>query len=441
MAIDSVTPRTRRAIIMAGLGGVAATVAGALGRPAQALAADGDPVLIGAANSASSATSISVASATAHGLTVSIASNGGTGRAFTAAASDATAVRATSRTSSATVHSENIGGPNSGPAVFAKSGDTSSESQPAVGATIHAHQTDAIAGRRAILAEAVGSGANGVEAYAGNTGVLGAGGVQGVLGQSDAGSGVEGTSSTGRGVLGKSTSGIGIRGESSQGTGIRAIGAKGRALLASTTSTSLPAIASQTTGTKSAIQGFAGPGTIPAPSPETGVQGRADKSENSVGVLGESSLGTGVVGASDTGYGVFGVGYYGVYAFGQVGVVGDVDSGTGIQGWTGQALAPNPPPNVGVWAGGESGRTALEVSGVTKFSRSGKTTFSAGQSSKKITVPGGITAGSFAFADLQQDRPGVLVRAVVPNTADSSITIVLNATVASTTAVGWMVVG
>lgn len=426
MAIDSATPRTRRAIILAGLGGVAATVAGALSRPAKAFAAEpGDPFLLGTLNQIESSTTRLAATAlgTSDLLQLDVAGDGGA--ALSISNENNRAILATSMNSSA------IGaGSVDAPAIWASNNSLGQ-------ATFKANN--------AMNGTAVLGWIGSEPPAEANTGVVGISNTdataRGVVGKSDAGSGVEGLSTTGRGLLGKSTSGIGIRGESSQGTGIRAIGAKGRALLASTTSTSLPAIASQTTGTKSAIQGFAGAGAIPAPSPETGVQGRADKSENSVGVLGESSLGTGVVGASDTGYGVFGVGYYGVYAFGQVGVVGDVDSGTGIQGWTGQALAPNPPPNVGVWAGGESGRTALEVSGVAKFSRSGKTTFSAGQASKKITVPGGITAGSFAFADLQQDRPGVLVRAVVPNTADSSITIILNATVSSTTAVGWMVVG
>lgn len=48
MALDSVTPHSRRALLAAGLGGVAATIAAALGRPAPVRAGiDGDVVLEG----------------------------------------------------------------------------------------------------------------------------------------------------------------------------------------------------------------------------------------------------------------------------------------------------------------------------------------------------------------------------------------------------------
>ena len=48
MALDTVTPRSRRALLTAGLGGVAATIAAALGRPAPVRAGlDGDVVLAG----------------------------------------------------------------------------------------------------------------------------------------------------------------------------------------------------------------------------------------------------------------------------------------------------------------------------------------------------------------------------------------------------------
>src|SRR5512146_532720 len=89
VAIDAVAPRSRRAILAAGVGGAIATVASALGRPAPARAANGDPMLLGvSSNAATSVTSLLTTSASENGLTVGIAWNGGTGRAIGGFASD-----------------------------------------------------------------------------------------------------------------------------------------------------------------------------------------------------------------------------------------------------------------------------------------------------------------------------------------------------------------
>jgi len=58
MTTDLVTPRSRRALLGAALGGAAAAVGAALGRPAAAFAADGDPVLIGQSSSGTQTTTI-----------------------------------------------------------------------------------------------------------------------------------------------------------------------------------------------------------------------------------------------------------------------------------------------------------------------------------------------------------------------------------------------
>ena len=47
MAVDVSTPRTRRALLGAGLGAIVAAVAGAVGRPAPTRAAAGDAVILG----------------------------------------------------------------------------------------------------------------------------------------------------------------------------------------------------------------------------------------------------------------------------------------------------------------------------------------------------------------------------------------------------------
>ena len=179
---------------------------------------------------------------------------------------------------------------------------------------------------------------------------------------------------------------------------------------------------------------------MPAPTAETAVEGQCDTGTGSNGLLGRSASGTGVWGDSASGTGVFGSGYYGVYGTGVAGVVGDVDNGTGVQGWTGAAFAPTPVANVAVWAGAENGRTALQVAGVAKFSRSGKVTIASGHSSVAVTVAGGITAAAFGFANLQANRSGTYVQAVVPSTVSGTITIYLNKAVTSSTACAWLVV-
>jgi hypothetical protein len=137
---------------------------------------------------------------------------------------------------------------------------------------------------------------------------------------------------------------------------------------------------------------------------------------------------------------VAGFGYYGVYGSGSAGVVGDVDGGTGVQGWTGFAVAPDPLPHVGVLAGAENGRTALQVNGVAKFNRSGRASIAVGTSSKKITVPGGVSTAAFGIASLQTNRAGYYVQAVVPSASTSTITIYLNkAVTTSAISVGWIV--
>jgi len=60
MAIDTATPRTRRTVIAAGLGGLAAFAANALGRPAPLRAGSDGDVVLGANNVATSTTQVSI---------------------------------------------------------------------------------------------------------------------------------------------------------------------------------------------------------------------------------------------------------------------------------------------------------------------------------------------------------------------------------------------
>lgn len=362
MSIDPALPRSRRALLAAGLGGLAATVLHAAGRPDVAAAANGDPVIAGQTTAATSITAVH---------------NSGGGTAFQG---------------------------NSDPAPVAAIAKVG----------VHGNANQDVNAR-------------------------------GVWGNSPLGTGVYGTSVSGFGLRGASTSNTGLRGDSTTGTAVRALSVSGRAINASSGGTATPALSSQVTTSDpaalSAIQGFVGAGGLPAATTQTGVEGRCDISDQSVGVLGESNIGTGVFGDTTDGFGVVGLGYFGVYGSGAAGVVGDSNGGTGVQGWTGVAFAPDPATGVGVWAGAEDGMAALQVVGVAKFNRSGRVSIAVGASSVQVTVPGGVTSASFAVASLQTNRAGFYVQAVVPSTATGKITIYLNKAVTTSAIVcGWIVV-
>jgi hypothetical protein len=269
---------------------------------------------------------------------------------------------------------------------------------------------------------------------------------------SGTGTAIIGTGNAGRGVFASTQTGIGLRASAAaSGYGVYSTSATGIALRATSggqaadifnTSATLPSLVSKATGGTIGVVGLGG-NFAPAAYPDgVGVLGDNPDAAG-VGVWGRSSSGTALLGDSDSGYGLEGYGAVGVYASGgSVGVLGDVDGATGVQGWSGIAVAPDSGVNVGVWAGAENGRTALQTQGVVRMNRSGKTTIAVGTSSKKITVPGGITATSLGFANIQANRSGFYIRGVGMGTADSSITIYLNASVTtSAITVAWVVLG
>jgi len=266
------------------------------------------------------------------------------------------------------------------------------------------------------------------------------------------GTAILGTSSAGRGITGSTQTGIAARvAAGADGVGVWATSATGIALRASSggqaasissTSASLPSLVSQSVGGTVGVVGLGG-GFLPAAYPDkVGVLGDQPAPEG-VGVWGRSTEGTGLLGDADTGYGLEAYGAVGVYGSGgAVGIIGDVDHATGLQGWSGIETAPDPGDNIGVWAGAENGRTALQTQGVVRMNRSGRTSVAVGTSTRKIVVPGGLTTSSMGFATIQVNRSGFYVRGVVLSTADSSITIYLNANVTtSAIIVAWVVLG
>ena len=68
MAIDTASPRSRRALLAAGLGAGVATVASAIGRPLPANATDGDPMVVGGEYVSTSVTKIDAGSSGATAL-------------------------------------------------------------------------------------------------------------------------------------------------------------------------------------------------------------------------------------------------------------------------------------------------------------------------------------------------------------------------------------
>jgi hypothetical protein len=151
-----------------------------------------------------------------------------------------------------------------------------------------------------------------------------------------------------------------------------------------------------------------------------GVSGIGD-----VGVAGFSDFGTGVDGSSTDNIGVHGsssaedgAGVFGE-SFISVGVIGSSSIGTGVLARAGRG-------------------TALRVDGKATFSRSGRLTLAAGQSSiAKTSVT--LSRYSMVLALLQTNRPGIYVRAVVPSPSTSSFRVYLNTAVPGTTYVAWFV--
>jgi hypothetical protein len=193
--------RSRRSVIGAGLAGLAGLVLGSLGRPAQAGAASGGSLIMGAANSAgTSSTSLTTDSADTALLITQTGS--GTALRGSATAVDGIAGFFTSA---------------NGPGV---SGVTANKDKYAVYGGNNATTTGSGAAMRAaggqnhgLVASTASASAYAVKAINANAGT-------GVYGQSESGRGVYGTCDSGYGVSGDSNSGIGVSGWSSSGYGV-----------------------------------------------------------------------------------------------------------------------------------------------------------------------------------------------------------------------------
>ena len=151
----------------------------------------------------------------------------------------------------------------------------------------------------------------------------------------------------------------------------------------------------------------------------------------------EDTTFTGVYGFTETEEGFAGTGVWGDSA--DAGVVGTGSFigtlGFGVWGVYGESVVPG---GTGVYAfAQDTDRRALYVDGKVGFRRSGKTTITAGHSTKVISLAG-VGASSLVFAQLGSNRSGRWVRAVVPSSG--KFTVYLNSAVTSTTFIIWWVI-
>jgi hypothetical protein len=482
--VDEIRPQSRRAVLAASLGALAALAGQALGRPTGARAATDDPLLLGHLdNSTPDPTKLT---SNVYGTVLSVEHTGSEGGAIFALS------LGSGRPGSAIQASAGGGSPGvygASSTSFGVLGETGAGSGGgAGGAGVFGFSP----GGRTGVAGVVGTHGDQDTAVApASTGVWGrsnqTSNSRGVAGESTAGTGVWGTSASGKGVLGFTDTGTAVRAISNTGSAVSASTTDGTAFLGvstngkggslSNSSTSQPGLLVQAKGLTTAIEGYSGASaTPPAQKPQTGVFGYANSSSASTGVIGETRQGAGVVGFagapanaapdrnlsgvygyaegstsgiaavgvwgdSSDGYGTVGSGPVGVLATG--GTYGAIAyapaTGVAVYAVAGNSAGPTPVAGTGVLAAAEGTAPALDVRGVLKLSRSGAKTISSGSST---TITGvALTASSIVLAQLQTNRSGVWVRAVVTNPGASSFTIYLNTSVAASTKLAWMAIG
>lgn len=183
----------------------------------------------------------------------------------------------------------------------------------------------------------------------------------------------------------------------------------------------------------------------------SGVSGSTNNLSGGTGVSGTSAgSGAGVAGISAAGHGVEG------RSVSSIGVIGQSESGVGVYGLSTDgtgvvALTTSTEPallalsssvgagGVAVRAQAPTGGTAISAVGRVDLDRSGRATIRAGKRSVRVTVPGGLTGASLAFANLTAYRRGVHIAAVTSDPTTERITIRLNKAVAAATPVAWFV--
>jgi hypothetical protein len=208
------TARTRRALLAAGLGGLAATIAGALGRPSAAEAAAGDSLIIGSSTN-NAGTSNTILTTTSTVVAFELLQNGaGTALMGYVTPTSGTTRGVYGRTDSPNgdgVQARNAGAGGSGSAIRAYGGNNA-------GLVASTSSGSAYAVYAVNSATGIGDGGGVYGSSVHDTGLYGTGGSYGVYGTG--GTGVHGYSSGGDGVAGASDSFHGVSGYSTSSSGV-----------------------------------------------------------------------------------------------------------------------------------------------------------------------------------------------------------------------------
>jgi hypothetical protein len=267
MAIDQTAARSRRALLAAGLGGLVATVASALGRPGVATAASGDPVILSSVNLTSAGTTYIDNDANVNNVFV-VNAQGSGGNAIAGNSSNANGVVGTASGAANGV----VGGAASGHGVYG--------------------YTD------------TGDGVHGISTSH-----------YGVYGTSTNQVGVYGESTNHPGVVGTSTNSIGVSGTSPNGTGVAGSSGIGVGVNGHSNATNRAGTVGQSDGDSTGVLGISGTPVPDAPA-KTGVYGEATQDTAARGVWGKSTTGRGVYGEASSGHGVRGYARTGAAVYG-----------------------------------------------------------------------------------------------------------------------------
>lgn len=380
MAIDVTVPRSRRAVLAAALGGLAATAAEALGRPKAALATDGQPVVQGQDNSGSASTIVrsstttafqglaDAASGTAYGVRGRSNSGDGAGVVGQVVAATGTNYGVRGLTSSPNGAGVRGEGPNYGVRAYATA---TSFFGFGVDATTSTPEGAAVRGE----ATATSGFASGVFGRARTYGVYGV-----------AEGAPSGAAVRAQAIGGSTSHGVNASSQSANGAGVLAIN-----------ESSAPTARAIMGGTGNGTGVHAWVGSEPLASPKTGVHGECSLDGAAIGVLGRTTVGTGVHGRSSIGTGVHA-------------------EATTVSG------------------------TALKVTGKAVFSRSGKATVLPGATTVVVSNVT-LTSASIVIATIQgSGASGLYVRNVSVSVANKSFTIRLSKAPAVNTRVGWFLV-
>jgi hypothetical protein len=383
MTVDTTIRQSRRALLAASIGGAAALVAQAIGRPLPVRAANGDFVTVGGGFTGTQPTAITN-------------STGDAIQAFN------TATAASGLFGHATAGSGTTYG------LFGRSNSTA-------GVGVAGVDYSPTGVTKGVYGQADSSAGMGVHGKA-------ASGV-GVRGDSTSAMGVYGVSSSSAGVQGKSTTGTGV-----QGSGVVGVFANG----------SLIAVEGDaSTGSGVGVHGGASTGD--------GVQGRAQTgtgvrgtSVSNTGVIGYSgNLQDTPTALADTG--VYG---YAVDTNSAKGVLGVSLSGRGVQGQASSGLGVRGFATSGVGLSGEATTGyALRTTGRVRLDKSaGKATIGAGSSSVVVNPGTDLTSTTVVIATLNGNAGGsTTIKRVALDTAANTFTVYLTANSTALVAIGWLV--